>query len=209
MGPPDDEQLSCWRRVCRSKPTSQVSARRAFSASALRLLPSSSCDWSGHQQPRSSRAQSEHCMPLDDQLRTTHKLSQVAWCENFGIDIDAQTDLKLLECSVRENRWGGEQDGVVGNDCVVTVDECEFENAVSSLRIDNKARYTSKIFLRNSSMDEDNGKRREEEEEEKEKEEKEEKEKKEEEEQEQEKKEEEKEEEEEETKQETENKNKL
>jgi len=88
---------------------------------------------------------------ISNQGRLELNQSTVAWCENFGIDIDAQTDLKLLECSVRENRIGIQ----VGNDCVVTVDECEFENAVSSLRIDNKARYTSKIFLRNSSMDED------------------------------------------------------
>mmetsp|Transcript_22824 Transcript_22824/g.74512 ORF Transcript_22824/g.74512 Transcript_22824/m.74512 type:complete len:127 (+) Transcript_22824:854-1234(+) len=41
----------------------------------------------------------------------------------------------------------------VGDGCVADIQECEFENAVCSLRIDERARYTSQIFLRNSSMD--------------------------------------------------------
>mmetsp|Transcript_22824 Transcript_22824/g.74509 ORF Transcript_22824/g.74509 Transcript_22824/m.74509 type:complete len:254 (+) Transcript_22824:166-927(+) len=41
---------------------------------------------------------------MSNRCRLELNQSTIAWCENFGVDIDAQTHMQLLQCSVRENR---------------------------------------------------------------------------------------------------------
>ncbi|EKX37743.1 hypothetical protein GUITHDRAFT_116051 [Guillardia theta CCMP2712] len=80
---------------------------------------------------------------MSNRCRLELNQSTIAWCENFGVDIDAQTHMQLLQCS-----------GSAGLEfrSAMAVSPTS-RNVNSKMPIDERARYTSQIFLRNSSMD--------------------------------------------------------